>query len=87
VRQFLYCVAAAGLCGLLGSHGLAGGKASPPTGKLDLKKVADGETCGSYGTSVTFVATPSDAAKQADREQKLVFVLHVSGNFEDPTFT
>ena len=26
-------------------------------------------------------------AEQAKKEQKLVFVLHVSGNFEDPRFT
>ena len=44
-------------------------------------------TCGNYGTSVDFVSTPSDAARQAKQEQKLVFVLHVSGHFEDPKFT
>jgi hypothetical protein len=44
-------------------------------------------SCGSYGTSVKFVSTPSEAARQAKREEKLVFVLHVSGHFEDPTFT
>ena len=44
-------------------------------------------TCGSFGTTVEFVDTPSAAAKQAKKEQKLVFVLHVSGNFEDPRFT
>jgi hypothetical protein len=43
-------------------------------------------TCG-FGTSVEFVDSPSDAAKQAKKEGKLVFVLHVSGNFEDPRFT
>jgi len=45
------------------------------------------ETCGSFGTSVEFVETPKEAAAQAKKEQKLVFVLHVSGNFEDPRFT
>jgi hypothetical protein len=45
------------------------------------------ETCGNYGTSVHFVATPSEAARQALKEEKLVFVLHVSGLFEDPTLT
>jgi hypothetical protein len=45
------------------------------------------ETCGNYGTSVQFVATPSEAARQAVKEEKLVFVLHVSGLFEDPTLT
>ena len=44
-------------------------------------------TCGSFGTQVEFVGTPSEAARQAKKEQKLVFVLHVSGNFEDPRFT
>jgi hypothetical protein len=44
-------------------------------------------TCGKYGTSVEFVSTPSEAAQQAKKEQKLVFVLHVSGYFEDPKLT
>lgn len=44
-------------------------------------------TCGTFGTSVEFYDTPSDAARAARKEQKLVFVLHVSGNFEDPRFT
>lgn len=44
-------------------------------------------SCGGYGTSVDFVSTPSEAARQARQEQKLVFVLHVSGHFEDPKFT
>ena len=44
-------------------------------------------SCGSYGTRVEFVSTPSEAARQAKKEQKLVFVLHVSGHFEDPTLT
>jgi hypothetical protein len=45
------------------------------------------ESCGEYGTSVTFFKTPSDAATQAKKDQKLVMVLHVSGNFENPDFT
>ncbi|HEX3152517.1 MAG TPA: hypothetical protein VHR66_30870 [Gemmataceae bacterium] len=44
-------------------------------------------TCGDYGTSVHFEATPADAAKQAKLDEKLVMVLHVSGFFEDPQFT
>jgi hypothetical protein len=43
--------------------------------------------CGDYGTSVKFFKTPSDAATQAKKGQKLVMVLHVSGNFENPDFT
>jgi hypothetical protein len=45
------------------------------------------KACGAFGTSVEFVDTPSEAAKQAKKQEKLVFVLHVSGNFEDPRFT
>jgi hypothetical protein len=46
-------------------------------------------TCGnqSYGTSVRWAGSPSDAAAKAKAEEKLVFVLHVSGHFEDPKFT
>jgi hypothetical protein len=40
-----------------------------------------------HGTTVNFVVTPSEAAKQAKKEEKLVFVLHVSGQFEDPSIT
>ena len=44
-------------------------------------------SCGDCGTSVEFADTPVEAAAKAKKEQKLVFVLHVSGNFEDPRFT
>jgi hypothetical protein len=47
----------------------------------------EGETCGSFGTQVEFLDTPSAAARKALKEEKLVLVLHVSGNFEDPRFT
>jgi hypothetical protein len=39
------------------------------------------------GTAVDFVDNPQEASKIAARENKLLFVLHVSGNFEDPQFT
>jgi hypothetical protein len=45
------------------------------------------ESCEKHGTAVEFVSTPSVAATRAKAEQKLVFVLHVSGHFEDPAFT
>jgi hypothetical protein len=44
-------------------------------------------TCSAHGTSLEFYDTPSEAAARARAEQKLVFVLHVSGLFEDPRFT
>ncbi len=45
------------------------------------------ESCGEYGTTVEFADSPAEAAKQAIKEEKLVLVLHVSGNFEDSDFT
>ena len=45
--------------------------------------------CGkqTYGTSVKWTGSPSEAAAKAKADEKLVFVLHVSGHFEDPKFT
>jgi hypothetical protein len=77
VRRILVYAVAALLLGAGVSHA-QGGKAAPK----------DGEVCaGDFGTSVAFLKTPSEAAKQALKEEKLVFVLHVSGDFEDPDFT
>ena len=44
-------------------------------------------TCGEFGTTVIFADSPAAAAKQALAEEKLVFVLHVSGEFETPEYT
>jgi hypothetical protein len=40
-----------------------------------------------YGTSVDFVDSPTEAAEKALKEKKLLFVLHVAGNFEKDCFT
>jgi hypothetical protein len=68
--------------GLVSCVGMAPAPGSEPS--LPFKTEA---TCGSHGTTVDFVDTPAKAAKVAKKEEKLVFVLHVSGNFEDPRFT
>jgi len=47
----------------------------------------DAKSCGEFGTTIDFEPTPSDAARKALKEEKLVFVLHISGLFEDPDFT
>jgi hypothetical protein len=44
-------------------------------------------TCGKFGTAVEFVGSPKEAAQRAQKEEKLVFVLHLSGIFEDPNLT
>ncbi len=82
MRRFLFTTAAGLLVPLLG---LANAWGDESRGQLPKKP--DGGTCGSFGTAVEFVDTPSEAARQAKKEQKLVFVLHVSGHFEDPKLT
>ncbi len=44
-------------------------------------------SCGNNGTAVHFEDSPSIAARKAKKEHKLVFVLHVSGLFENPDLT
>jgi hypothetical protein len=41
----------------------------------------------SYGTAIEFLSQPAVAARQALKENKLLFLLHVSGNFEEAKFT
>ncbi len=95
LRRLLFRVA--GLC-LSSVAGLAVCAASELDGKSPVPGPArpiakppapkkDEGGCSSHGTRVEFYDTPSEAAKIAKKEQKLVFVLHVSGNFEDPRFT
>jgi hypothetical protein len=40
-----------------------------------------------FGTAVEFVPNPALAARVAEAEGKLTFLLHVSGNFEEARFT
>jgi hypothetical protein len=42
---------------------------------------------GVYGTCVDFVSNPAQAAERAMQQQKLLFRVHISGNFEDAHFT
>jgi len=41
----------------------------------------------SLNTALTWAKSPGAASEQAQKEGKLVFLIHVSGNFEDPGFT
>ena len=80
MRRFALLVAP-----LLAAVWLTGVQGAPPGKKT---KASEGETCtGEFGTSVHFEKTPSDAAKKALKEEKLVCVLHISGYFEDSDFT
>jgi hypothetical protein len=61
---------------------LAAGLALAPIGLA-----AAPESCSQHGTSIDFYSTPSKAATAALKAEKLLFVLHVSGHFEDPGLT
>jgi hypothetical protein len=41
----------------------------------------------SLGTALTWARSPAEASKLAEQSGKLVMLLHVSGNFENPGFT
>jgi hypothetical protein len=98
MRRLLLSAAAGLLLAPLMGLGLANGSDKPsqpakpaeaaqPSPFVDKDKDKCDETSCTHGTKVKFVDTPKEAAAQAKKEQKLVFVLHVSGNFEDPRFT
>src|SRR5262249_44909788 len=80
----LFLRAAAGL-----GVGLALLAAWYPAGAKDPPAPGEGATCTAkaHGTSVVFYDTPSEAATVAKKEQKLVMVLHISGNFENKDYT
>ena len=74
--------------GLLAALWLTSAQADQVKSGVKLPPGLEKPACdGDYGTSVHFEKTPSDAAKKALKEEKLVFVLHVSGHFEDPRLT
>lgn len=76
-------IAGAAALGLLVGTAAAFGKPeSPPKDKERTAACA-----GDFGTTIDFMHSPAEAAKWARQEGKLVFVLHVSGHFEDPRFT
>lgn len=55
--------------------------------KTPKGKGSDAPTCGDHGTTITFAANVKEAAKQAEKEQKLVLAIHISGYFEDSEYT
>ena len=61
--------------------------ADPPTQPSLVNPDKTEQKCGSYGTQIEFMDSPTEAAKKAKKDGKLVFILHVSGHFEDPRFT
>jgi hypothetical protein len=44
-------------------------------------------SCEQIGSNVLFMKDPPEAFKRARADKKLVFIVHLSGNLEDPDFT
>lgn len=59
---------------------------APPAGEPEPADKA-GAACQRFGTAVDFVASQMEASRQALVQDKLMFVLHISGNFEEARFT
>jgi hypothetical protein len=43
--------------------------------------------CERFGTKIAFIKSPTEAFRKAREENKQVFFVHLSGNFEDNEFT
>ncbi len=77
VRWFMRMLALGLVAGACSLPAIAGGKAGKP----------DAAPCGDHGTSLHFEKSPKEAATKAAKEEKLVFVVHVSGIFEETDLT
>ncbi len=67
------------------SFALAALKLDEPTGWGQPEQVCAVDR--SLDTALTWARSPGEAAEEARKEGKLIFLIHVSGNFEDPGFT
>jgi hypothetical protein len=72
---------------LLLAHPSSAAQCDQPAPAAVLDGACSPAACERFGTAVDFVANPNEAATLAGRDQKLLFVLHLSGNFEDSQFT
>ena len=61
--------------------------AAPPAFQLPDTEVLPADKCQQFGTKIRFHAGPVEAATAAKAAKKMMLVLHISGNFEDPGFT
>jgi len=61
--------------------------AAPAEFRLPASEVLPADRCKTYETKVRFHPTLTDAADEARKSKKMLFVLHISGDFDDPGFT
>jgi hypothetical protein len=55
--------------------------------KLPLSEVLPADRCKTFDTKIRFHAGLPEAAEEAKLSKKMLLVLHISGNFDDPGFT
>jgi hypothetical protein len=55
--------------------------------QLPASELLPADRCKRFETRIRFHPTMADAADEARRSKKMLFVLHISGDFDDPGFT
>ena len=61
--------------------------AAAPEFALPPSEVLPADRCKTFDTKVRFHAGLPEAAEEAKLSKKMLLVLHISGNFDDPGFT
>ncbi|HJZ58980.1 MAG TPA: hypothetical protein VKE74_28815 [Gemmataceae bacterium] len=61
--------------------------AAPAAFRLPDTEVAPADRCKTFETRIRFHPGLVEAAEEAKKAKKMMFVLHISGHFEDPGFT
>ena len=59
----------------------------PAENQLPASELIPADRCKTFNTTIRFHPTLADAADEARKSRKLIFVLHISGDFDDPGFT
>lgn len=60
---------------------------APVEFRLPASELLPADRCKTFETKVRFHPTLADAGDEAKKSKKLLFVLHISGDFDDPGFT
>ena len=71
----------------LGGAETAAAPGAPAEFKLPLSEVLPADRCKTFDTKIRFHAGLPEAAEEAKLSKKMLLVLHISGNFDDPGFT
>lgn len=66
---------------------LSASKGNGPAQCADGTCPSESESLENHGTRLAWAESPADAYRMAVEKEKLVFMIHVSGNFEIPGFT